>query len=92
MVDTPQAAPSATPVRVVAPVTAPVPEKNVLSSNAMWASIATIVLGVLAQVDGLQAIALFLKSNVEQIVGVIATVVGIYGAWATARRKTTLKL
>lgn len=66
--------------------------KNIFTSNAMWASIATFVVGQVANIGGLEWLASVTQANIENVIGTIMTIIGLFGAWATARRKTKLTL
>ena len=59
-------------------------------SQSMWASIATGLVGFLTILGVPQAITGFLQVNLPIAIGAIMTLVGVWGSWAAATRKTTL--
>jgi len=77
-------------VRASAP--ADLPSKPFWQSNAAWASIITFLLGVATQFGLPQWVAEFAQTNVNTVYGAIMTLVGVYGAWATARRNSKITL
>lgn len=77
-------------VRATAP--AELPTKPFWQSNAAWASIVTFLLGVATQFGLPQWIADFAQANVNQVYSAVMVLVGVYGAWATARRNSRITL
>lgn len=74
------------------PVITEMPTKPAIQSNSMWASVLTIVIGFATSLGLSQELAEFFRAQVNDIVGIALTLVGMYGAYATARRKTAIKL
>lgn len=73
-----------------APAEPEVPAKPWYESHSMWASITTGLVGFLTILGAPQAITSFLQINLPVAIGAIMSLVGVYGAWAAATRKTTL--
>lgn len=69
---------------------ADVPAKPWYESHSMWASITTGLVGFLTILGLPQTITGFLQVNLPVAIGAIMSLVGVYGAWAAATRKTTL--
>lgn len=68
------------------------PSKPLIQSNAAWASTVTIIVGLLAGFKILpQAVADFVNANMEQFVGGVVAVLGLFNLWATTRRKTKIE-
>jgi hypothetical protein len=65
-------------------------EKPWYMSHSMWAAIFSGLLGFLTLLKVPQEITTFIGANYESAIGAILTLVGVYGAWAAATRKTTL--
>jgi hypothetical protein len=68
----------------------PVAEKPWYMSHSMWAAIFSGLLGFLTLLKVPQEITTFIGANYESAIGAVLTLVGVYGAWAAATRKTTL--
>lgn len=65
-------------------------EKPWYMSHSMWSSIIAGLLGFLTLLKLPQEITTFIGANYEQVIGAVLSLVGVYGAWAAATRKTTL--
>ena len=71
----------------------PVEEKQWWQSNSMWAAILSFALGMAQSVsDGelVNTVATFVNANKDDLVGVVLQAIGLYAAWATLRRKTSV--
>lgn len=66
------------------------PAKPWYESHSMWASIATGLVGFLTILGVPQTVTSFLQVNLPVAIGAVMSLVGVYGAWAAATRKTTL--
>lgn len=73
-----------------APAT-PIPTKPATQSVSVWAGIASFVLGLLVQFGLVsQDMAAMLGANLNDIIGAIMTLVGVFGIFGALRRKTAL--
>lgn len=67
-------------------------DKPWYESNSMWASIASFLVGLLTILGVSPELVAFIGAEFPKVIGVIMTLIGVYNAWATLRRKTTVSV
>lgn len=67
-------------------------DKPWYESNSMWASIVSFLVGVLTILGVSPELVAFIGAEFPKVIGLVMTALGIYNAWATLRRKTTVSV